>query len=386
MPAAVKPLKIGVVGANWTLKAHAPAWNRIPGCEVTALCTTRPETAEPAAKAAGIAKAYWDIDAMTSDPDLDVIVVGTPPVSRFDIVMSALNAGKHVYNCLPFATTSARATTMRDAQRAAGLVGVVDAQFRWLPAIRYMKDLIGQGALGDMIQATVEIQMPLARHDGFHYPVAAHSGAMEPYHWLADSRMGGSAWRNFGSHALLNLTWLFGDIADIVGDTRTVLKEWTLPTGHRLQPDTADAAMALVRFKEGGFANINTGWCKPDSQTYRLEVWGTHGRFLATDNAFGDAPTTTLYYGDARPRTRGTLSGGLLDIPESYFEIPGVGLSKADCPPFVMPMTAMFSDMAAAIREGREGSPSFSEAAHAHQAVEALEVSMRSQRWEAVGA
>lgn len=381
----LKPLKIGVVGANWTLAAHAPAWNMLPGCEVTAVCTAHEETAREAAASANIAKPYWDFRDMAEDPELDIIIVGTPPATRYDIVMAALDNGKHVYNCLPFAVDSEKARAMRDRQVSNNLVGVVDAQFRWIPAVRYMKDLIVQGWLGDLMQATIDVQLPLFGHDGFLYPSSAHSGTLKPYHWLADSSSGASAWRNFGTHSILNLIWLFGEVEEIVGDVRTVLKEWKLPSGHVLHPDTPDTAMALLRFRDGAFANINTGWCKADPMTYRLEAWGTNGRFLVEGRSFGDAPDTTLYYGDTRPRDFSSLSGDLLDIPAEYYEVPGTPLTKEGCPPFIVPMAAMFSDMAAAVREGRQGSPNFTEATHAHEAVEAMLKSSQTRCWTKVG-
>ena len=383
--AELKPLKIGIVGANWTLTAHAPAWNLLPGCEVTAICTAHEETAKAAAVQGNIAKPYWDFREMAKDPELDVIVVGTPPATRYDIVMASLEGGKSVYNCIPFATSTQRARNMRDAQVSRGLVGVVDAQFRWIPAVRYMKDLIAEGWLGDLMQATVDVQLPLfSNDDGALYPSSAMPEVLKPYYWLADSKSGASAWRNFGSHAMLNLIDLFGDVDEIVGDTRTALKQWNLPNGDVLTPDTPDTAMALLKFKNGAFANINTGWCKADPMTYRLEAWGTKGRFLIEDATFGDAPGSTLYYGDTSKREFTKLSGKYLDIPEQYFQVPGTPIQKEGCPPFVMPMLAMFQDMATAIREGREGSPSFTEAAHVHAAVEAMVESAETRCWTKV--
>lgn len=381
----LKPLKIGIVGANWTLAAHAPAWGMLPGCEVTAVCTRHEETAKAAAAKAGISKAYWNISDMAADPDLDIIVVGTPPASRYDIVMAALEGGKSVHNCIPFAVDATKARAMRDAQVSRGLVGVVDAQFRWIPAVRYMKDLIVEGWLGDLMQATVEVQLPLFHDDqGSLYPSSAMPEVLSPYLWLADSKSGASAWRNFGSHAMLNLIDIFGEVDEIIGDTRTALKEWKLPDGQVVHPDTPDTAMALLKLKNGAFANINTGWCKADPVTYRLEAWGTKGRFLVEDNTFGDAPGSTLYYGDTTKRPFTELSGKKLDIPAKYFEVPGTPLSKEGCPPFIMPMAAMFQDMATAVREGREGSPSFTEAAHVQAAVEAMVKSTETRCWEKV--
>ena len=379
-----KPLRIGVVGANWTLSVHAPAWRMIPNCEVTAVCTAHEETAREAASQANIEKPYWDYREMAQDPDIDVIVVGTAPVTRYDIVMAALEGGKHVYNCVPFATSAAKAREMRDAQVSRGLVGVVDAQFRHLPAMRYIQDQIAAGAIGDIMQATMEVQMNGLKYDGFHYPSSAHSGAMKPYHWLADKQSGGSAWRNFGSHALLNLLPIFGEVDDIIGEAQTVLKQWTLPSGHVFHPDTHDTAMALARFKDGGRANINTGWAKPDSLPVRFEIWGTEGRFLYEDHTFGSGSGSTLFFGDPKMKDYGAYAGHEVVVPDAYYEVPGTALTRENYHPYMAPMVAMFAQMADAIRTGTEGSPSFTDAAHAHCAVEAMLKSMETGCWTRV--
>jgi hypothetical protein len=144
-----RKLRVGVIGANWTLNVHAPAWRMLPDVEVTAICTSREQTAKAAAQAGGIEKAYWNVTEMVQDPELDIIDVGTKPALRQDMVMAALEAGKHVYNCLPFAMSRESAEAMRDVAQAKGLVGAVDAQWRWTPAIRRMKEMIDEGAIGD---------------------------------------------------------------------------------------------------------------------------------------------------------------------------------------------------------------------------------------------
>jgi len=110
-----RKLRVGIIGANYTLIAHSHAWRAIPGIELAAVCTAHQETAEAAAKEYGIPKAYWDYRKMAEDKDLDIITVGTKPSQRFDMVMHALENKKHVYNCLPFATNVHDAKAMRDS-------------------------------------------------------------------------------------------------------------------------------------------------------------------------------------------------------------------------------------------------------------------------------
>ena len=375
-----KILKVGVVGANWTLNVHAPAWRMLPGVEVTAICTSREETALAAAQASGIERAYWDVDKMLQDPDLDIIDIGTKPVLRQDMVMAALNAGKHVYNCLPFATTAERAMAMRDLAQAKGLVGVVDAQWRWTPAIRRMKEMIGGGAIGDFYAATISLHMPLYVHDDFVYTLCAIGGTGTPYPWLADASSGASAWRNFGSHTVLCLMYLFGEIEEIVMTSDICLKEMHFTDGTRVRPQTPDFASALVRFRNGGNATINVSWAMADAPGFLLDVCGSRGRLVSTEPGFCDAGAT-LQYGE--PTTRSSRAA--VDIPDRLFEVEGTPLSRTNLPPMMMPITALFADMARVIRTGvGNASPSFADAAHAHAAVEAGVLSDKTRQWERV--
>jgi predicted dehydrogenase len=381
----MKPLKIGVIGANWTGTFHTPAWRLLPGVEVDAICTTSEQTARAAAARLGIARPFWSVEEMLADPALDIIDVGTQPATRVDFVLAALEAGKHVYNCIPFALTEEQGFRQRDLARAKNRVGVVDAQWRWTPAIRRLGEIVREGGLGEFFTASLHLYLPLWEHDGLRYTECVWSDVNAPYRWLADRRSGASAWHNFGTHALLNLMFLFGEIEEVIGLTETFVDELVLPDGSTLRPDTADFGQALVRFRNGGVANINVSWAMPDAPGYRLEVCGSRARALAEDNGFCDT-TTKLYVGStARPAQRGARNGAIVDLPARLFEIEGTQFSKDNSPQFLVPLTALFADMVRCIRNGEsKGSPSFAEAAHAHSAMLAVVRSMESRRWEKV--
>ena len=85
-------LRVGIVSAGWGAFAHLPAWRAIPGVEVTAICTSREETARAAARAHGIARPFWDALEMCADPDIDIVDLGTRPIVRLPMVLAALEA------------------------------------------------------------------------------------------------------------------------------------------------------------------------------------------------------------------------------------------------------------------------------------------------------
>ena len=252
-----KKLKVGIIGANWSLKVHGTAWKMLPDVEVTAVCTAHKETAQAAAQAFGLPKAYWSVEELAADADIDIIDIGSRPAFRYDMVMAALNGGKHVYSALPFAVDASKARAMLDLPRQKGLVGVVDAQFRWVPAGLYMKALIDEGFTGRPLGFNAQLLMPLRNYDGSIFPHCALPGnGIDPYLWLADRNSGGGGWRNFGTHTTLFLTHLLGEVEEAVGVVETGVKEWTLPDGSRLRPTSEDLGCAVLKLKNNGSSGV----------------------------------------------------------------------------------------------------------------------------------
>src|ERR1700730_4959921 len=118
-------LKVGIISANWGAFAHLPAWRSVPGLEVVAICTSRQETAEAAAKKLGIERPYWDAEKMAADPAIDILDCGTRPSIRHAMVLAALRNRKHVYNGIPFAADVDRARELHRAWKASGSVAIV---------------------------------------------------------------------------------------------------------------------------------------------------------------------------------------------------------------------------------------------------------------------
>ncbi|WP_380780842.1 Gfo/Idh/MocA family protein [Sphingomonas sp. R86520] len=110
--------------------AHRPAWESIDGVEVTAICTSRRETAEAASARLNIPRAFWNAEEMAADPDLDIIDIGTRPDLRHAMVLAALRNGKHVYNGIPMAKDIDDARDMHRAWQTAGTVCVADCWHR----------------------------------------------------------------------------------------------------------------------------------------------------------------------------------------------------------------------------------------------------------------
>lgn len=366
-------MKVGIIGANWSLKVHGAAWKMFPGVEVAAVCTAHRETAERAAAEYGVPRAYWNTRDLAADPDVDIIDVGSRPAFRPPMVMDALRGGKHVYNALPFATTMAEATEQAFLARSAGLIGVVDAQFRWVPAAMQMKRMIDDGFIGRPFGFTARLALPFVNEASNYYSFAAYPPAdVQPYKWLAEKASGASAWRNYGTHMLLLLTHMIGPVDTITGMTTTGAIRWDLPDGSKLHPETDDLGCAVLKMCNGALGTLTTSWSMADADYVTLDIWGEKGRLHYSDRTFGDGISATLYAGDTKLVRTGASLGSQVEIDDDLFCIPGLGIKRADIPPYMVSMGWMFHSMLEAIAGRGKPSPSFDEALHAHAVVEAL--------------
>jgi predicted dehydrogenase len=360
-------VRVGIISANWGVQAHLPAWRANSGAEVVAICTAHQDTAEAAAKSNDIPKAYWDYREMAADPDIDLIDVGTRPSLRYDMCMTALKAGKHVYNGVPFTDSMEHARDLKEAQLANRRVAAVDAYSEYLPPIAMAKELIDDGKLGQLFSLTCNLQMSLFNTATSQFP----------YNWFWERANGCSALRNLGTHALNILYYLFGEVAEVIGQDEQFLKEWKfLDTGEVLRPQIADTATVLLRFRNGAIGTLSTSWVAIAGSGFVLDAFGSNGRILLQGrDSFMPANDTALFYGKA-----GDMSVSEVDIPHRLKRKNGIGVTGEDRTP-IFAMAMVFDDVLRAIRNGGDARPSFSQAYHVHCVIEAAHRSSQTRTW-----
>ena len=110
---ASEKIRLGVIGANshmgWAPRSHLPAIVASPEFELTAVCTTRRESAEESQKNYGARLAFDNYQEMLAHPDIDAVAVVLRVPSHYEPTIAALNAGKHVYTEWPLGQTTAEA-------------------------------------------------------------------------------------------------------------------------------------------------------------------------------------------------------------------------------------------------------------------------------------
>ena len=176
-------IRLGFVGANvnstWSSQSHYPALLASPDVELTAVCTSRPESAEEARQAFGAKLAFHDFREMVSSPEIDAVAVVVRVPLHYEPTKAAIEAGKHVLTEWPLGRTTAEAEELAALARAKGVQTAVGLQSRVSPALLYVKDLIDAGYVGEVLSCHVTTMRGggLGRHSGDTWNLDASQGA-----------------------------------------------------------------------------------------------------------------------------------------------------------------------------------------------------------------
>jgi predicted dehydrogenase len=359
-------LRVGIISANWGAIAHLPAWRAVPGIEVIGICTARRETAEAAAARHGIARAFWNAEAMISDPDIDIIDCGTRPGIRHPFVLSALAKGKHVYNGVPFAADLDRAREMHRAHKASRSVAIVDAYSQWLPAHQMAKQMLGDGFLGQPFGGTCFFNLGLFNQPNPHFP----------YNWFAKSGQGVSAMRNLGSHALHMAVFLFGEVEEVIADDRQLLSEWRFPDGSGIEVETNDFANMLLRFRNGMVMQLQVSWSATVGRGWHLEAFGSKGRLQLAAPSFPTSLDTALHAGSLGSRGLEQVA-----IRDHSMNPPEISIRSDAQPQASHGMAISMLNMKKAIQGNGAAAPDFDQAWAVERVLDAARRSSEERRW-----
>lgn len=127
---------------------HAPFVSAVPGLRLEAIVQRR---GDEAAKAYPKARILRSVDEALNDAAVQLIVVGTPNETHYDLAKRALTAGKHVVVDKPFAASSAEARELIELAAKKNLVLAPFHNRRWDGDFLTVRKLLGSGELGRLV-------------------------------------------------------------------------------------------------------------------------------------------------------------------------------------------------------------------------------------------
>jgi predicted dehydrogenase len=278
---------LAVVGAGYWGPNLVRTALATPAFRLDWLCDLQIDRARSVLGSYTTVRATDSFEEILSDPGVSAVAIATPAATHFDLVRSALEAGKHVMVEKPLTPSAAEGEKLAVLARRSALVLMCDHTYCYTPAVTRIRELIRGGEIGDLqfidsvrinlglVQPDVDVLWDLAPHDlsilDFVLPqgvtpvaVAAH--ASDPIGAQRACVAYLSVWLSNGALAHVHVNWLsptkirttvFG------GSRRTIVWDDINPAGrlavHDRGVDRLDAGslpqdarrQALISYRTG---------------------------------------------------------------------------------------------------------------------------------------
>ncbi|MDB6019223.1 MAG: hypothetical protein JWR19_3712 [Pedosphaera sp.] len=148
------PVACGVIGCGVWGREILNALARLPNAPVVAIAETYEPFRRRAQEAAPKAETFSDYHKLLEQKNVQAVIVATPSHQHREVVVAALQAGKHVYCEAPLATTADDARIIAQAAKAAGKLNFQSGlQTRSDPQRHFLLQFIRSGALGRTVMA-----------------------------------------------------------------------------------------------------------------------------------------------------------------------------------------------------------------------------------------
>ena len=378
----MKTLNIGLIGYGFMGRTHSNAFLQAPRFFDLPY---RPVLKAVAARNAERVKAFaanWGYESYETDwrklverTDIDLIDIAAPNDTHQEIATAAARAGKMVMCEKPLGRTAVEAEAMVAAVESAGVPNTVWYNYRRVPAVTLIKQLLDEGKFGRI----------------FHY----RANFLQDWTISKDLPQGGEGlWRldlavagsgvtgDLLAHNIDTALWLNGPIAEVTAMTETFIKERTHNLTGKVQPvGIDDASAVLCRFQNGSLAMFEaTRYARGHKALYTLEINGEHA------SAFWDLHDLhRLQWFDHKDegRLRGWRNVHITDGDHPYMKhwwVPGLQIG------YEHTFTHQFAEFVQAAAKGQSLAPTFRDGLATDYVTDAILKSAKTRQWEKVGA
>lgn len=354
----VAKLKLGLVGADaerkgWGAIAHVPALLNTDQIELSALCTSRPESAAAAGKAYGIDRVYYDVNELVSQPDIDIIAVVVRIPYHYAIVKAALKAGKHVYCEWPLGANLEETKELAKLANTKNLVTAIGLQGRRDPTINYIKELNEQGWFGEIHSINMTMY---TRGNPERASRQAYESEVKKAAHLKNIVVG---------HTVDYLTYCFGPLEKVSAQVATRVNQFRMTdTGEIVDVDIPDNILFNGTLSSKALVSCQISAVPFHSEGWRLAVYGSEGTIIATSQILPQIAPITLVGSQGNEEMKEMI------VPERLTMLPS---SVPEGPP--KNVARLYREMAEAILDGKTLHPNFDDALKMHQFVDAIQIS-----------
>lgn len=377
---AKKTLNIGMVGYGFMGRTHSNAFLQAPRffdlpyrAVLKAVCARDSGRAKQFASNWGYESIETDWRQLVERKDIDLIDIASPNNTHAEIAIAAAKAGKIVMCEKPLARNAAEGKAMLDAVESAGTPNMVWYNYRRVPALMLLKQLLDEGRLGKIFHYRAKFLQD--------WTISRDLPQGGEGLWRLDAAVAGSGVTgDLLSHNIDTALWLNGPISSLTAMTETFIKERRHNlTGKVEKVGIDDASALLARFENGSLATFEASrYARGHKALYTLEINGEDA------SAIWDLHDLhRLQWFDHRDegRVRGWRSIHITDGDHPYMKhwwVPGLQIG------YEHTFVHQAADFLDALAKGAETAPNFRDALATDYVTDAILKSAKTGAWEQV--
>src|SRR5215211_102760 len=376
---------VGMVGYKFMGRAHSNAYRQVthffdvdPAPRLRAICGRDEAGVRDAAAQLGWEGYETDFRRLVRRDDIGLVDVASTGNSHYDVVMAALAAGKHVLCEKPLANSLAEAREMTLEAGRAGVVAMVNFNYRRVPAVQLAKQLVESGRLGEI------------RHWRAVYLQDWINDPQFPLVWRLQKELAGSgALGDIAAHIVDLAHFLVGPITQVTGTLSTFIKERPLETAsgggtglssigssERGQVTVDDTAMLLARFENGATGTFEATRLAPGRRNHnRFEINGSNGSVVFDLERLNELQ---VYLADDPAGLQGFRTINVTDPGHPY----SVWWPAGHIIGYEHTFVHAVKDLLDGIGKGQTPTPTFEDGYRCQAVLDAVERSAMSGAWE----
>ena len=377
---AKKNLNIGLIGYGFMGRAHSNAFlqaNRffdLPYQPVLkSVCARNTERVKSFAEKWGYETTENDWRKLIERPDIDLIDIASPNDTHAEIAIAAAKAGKMVLCEKPLGRNASESKSMVEVAEAAKVPNMVWYNYRRVPAVTLLKNLLDEGRFGRIFHYRAKFLQD--------WTISQDLPQGGEGLWRLDIAVAGSGVTgDLLAHTIDTAMWLNGPITEVAAMTETFIKERKHTLTGRIEPvGIDDASVFLCRFENGSLATFEaTRYARGHKALYTLEINGEHA-----SAAWDLHDLHRIQYFDHRDegQVRGWRSVHITDGDHPYMKhwwVPGLQIG------YEHTFTHQFADFLQALGQGEQTTPTFRDALATDQVTDAVLKSAKTRQWERV--
>jgi predicted dehydrogenase len=357
-------LGVWIIGVSpvrgWAATAHIPALRALPNYEIRALGAHSEESARAVREAFGVGAAFSDHEQLVTQPDIDVVAVTVKAPLHRELVSAALAAGKAVYCEWPLGRDLDDARVMAALAAEHGVRTVVGLQARQAPAIEFVRELLGDGYVGEVLSTTM---VGLS---------VAGDVVGRPNAYMLDEANGANVLTIAAGHSLDMLNHVLGEFADLsaLSDLRRPLIT-VKGSGEQIVKTAPDQVAVIGTLTSGATASVHIREAVAGGTGFLWEINGTDGTLRITaDEAQPQIFPLTV------AGARGRNEPAELAVPAALIQRWPALTSLEGAPAYNVGRA--YAAFAADVENGTRTVPDFADAVRRHEVIAAIERSAGS--------